>query len=180
MNYLRSVYSRHLTLMKLLITSGAFLCLPACEDEKPDEPPVSAVTDSSASMIVPRSDSTSHRYSWRTWFFGDGGFEGSAWLGVSAINENNAIVVGHIAQRDSIYAQHAVKWDGTSWKYFYVYMQYIQLQYVDPDSGNFPIGTIHHVWGEPPNNWTFAVSQPIYFEKPRLSRIIGFTGAPIP
>lgn len=139
------------------------LIIQACDEKPPNGPLNTAVTDSAAVIIIPRSDSTSHSYTWRTWIFGD--TPSSSWWDVSAIGENNAIVVGHVQIRDSVKSQHAARWDGSEWRFFTVYMQHNELLYVEPDSiVLYASNTIHQVWGEPPNGWTFSNGKPIYYD----------------
>jgi hypothetical protein len=151
------------------VMSSVLLIIPACEEKPPNEPLNTAVTDSAVMTIIPRSDSTSHKYTWRTWIFGD--TPTSNLLDISAINENNAYVVGAVTIKDlfrgpgKYKTEHAMHWDGISWNYITIYRQARGLLYVEPDSAIVPAAqTIYQVWGEPPNNWTFSVSMPIYYD----------------
>ncbi len=163
MTYTRRTLVRLNGLIILVMTTGCAFLLLACEDKPLIEPLIVAISDTTKVFTVPKSDSTSHNYTWKTWIFGD--TPTSYWLDVSAIDENNAIVVGHVELRDSARAPHAARWDGIDWRFFEILLQHQIILNAKPDSiTTYASATMSCVWGQIPNNWTFTHGVPIYFD----------------
>lgn len=163
MQYIRRALVRLHAVIILLLTTGCVFLLLACEEKPPIEPLIAAVTDTSKVYGIPKSDSTSHNYTWRTWIFGD--TPTSYWLDVSAIDENNAIVVGGVSLTSTYSTEHAARWDGNDWRFFEILLQRQIILNAKPDSTNMRAGwPMSCVWGQFPNNWTFTRGVPIYFD----------------
>jgi hypothetical protein len=157
-------YRNHIDATIITALSVVGLLLAACS-ERPPTKPHSESTDTDI-IYNAENDTTSHNYTWETFIFGhpkEGGF----WKDICALDDNNAVVVGYVRDRDPDSAKNgkrgvfspgsAARWNGKSWEPFHVYRKVIlSSNQSTPDSIQGRKGRTDFCWGSGAENWTFA------------------------
>lgn len=136
------------------------LGIPHCTEDKPSEPPDGQDT---TNVVNPGIDTTTHRYIWQSYTFGE--IPSGSFYSVSAIDENNAYVVGDFYLNDTtsssggILKFNAVRWDGTGWN-----LKLISPHMPGIDTNYRAQPTLWSVWGEGVNNYTFSAGNLLVYD----------------